>query len=271
MAPIDIKNVGVIGLGKMGEPISRHLVRGGYSVAGYDVVESAIDVGRGNGVEMCSSPRDVAERSDLVIVLTALETQVEHVLFSSDGISSSRREGLIVGIGATIAPDSMRRFAERLFEHSMVALDMPICRGEPAAKAGKLMLIGGGDKTAFERCHAAFSTFADSVSHLGDAGAGQVGKMVNNLILWTCICANHEGLGLGEKLGVDREAMRDMLLHSSGQNWALETRIADLPMPWAEKDMAIVLREADDVRLSVPVCGVVKEVIKGIKIARGDW
>lgn len=271
MVEIDIKSVGVIGLGKMGDPISRHLLRAGYDVSGYDVSPEAVTTGARHGIAMLASPREVAARSELIIVLTAFESQVEEVIFGPQGIAGSGRSGLIVGVGATIAPTKMQHFAGLLKQCGMVALDMPICRGEPAAEAGTLLVIGGGEKAAFERSRAILATFADTVSYMGEAGAGQVGKMVNNLILWACISANHEGLALGEKLGVDREAMRDMLLSSSGQNWALQTRIADLPMPWAEKDMMIVLKEADDMRMSVPICGVVKEVIKGIKVARGDW
>jgi 3-hydroxyisobutyrate dehydrogenase-like beta-hydroxyacid dehydrogenase len=85
-----------------------------------------------------------------------------------------------------------------------------------------------------------------------------------------CISANYEGLKIGEKLGVDRETMRTMLLDSSGQNWPLQTRIDQWPMPWAEKDMMIVLSEADAARMSLPLCGVIKEVIKGVKIERGE-
>lgn len=164
----------------------------------------------------------------------------------------------------------MRSFGERLEEKGMLPLDIPICRGEPAAEAGKLLIVGGGDAEAFKLCRAAFSAFADSIHHLGPIGAGQVGKMVNNLILWACISANYEGLKIGEKLGVNREAMRTMLLDSSAQNWPLQTQIADLPMPWAEKDMMIVLKEADAARITLPLCGVIKEVIKGIKIERGE-
>ena len=132
------------------------------------------------------------------------------------------------------------------------------------------MIVGGGDKAAFERCRPVFSAFADSVFHLGPAGTGQTGKMVNNLILWACISANYEGLKLGETLGVDRAAMREMLLASSAENWALRSGAGERPMPWAEKDMMIVLAEADTARLSLPLCGSIKEVIKGIKIERGE-
>ena len=93
--------------------------------------------------------------------------------------------------------------------------------------------------------------------------------MVNNLILWACISANDEGFKLAQKLGVEREALRTALLESSADNWSLETRPEEKPMPWAEKDMTIVLKEADAARLSLPLCGVIKEVIKTVKLERG--
>jgi 3-hydroxyisobutyrate dehydrogenase-like beta-hydroxyacid dehydrogenase len=94
--------------------------------------------------------------------------------------------------------------------------------------------------------------------------------MVNNLILWACIAANEEGLKLGRALGVDSEALRTALLDSSAANWAMATRAVENPMPWAEKDMMIVLKEADAARLSMPFAGVIKEVIKAVKIER-NW
>jgi 3-hydroxyisobutyrate dehydrogenase len=146
---------------------------------------------------------------------------------------------------------------------------MPITRGEPAAEAGNLLVMVGGDEGAFEACKPALQTFASSIFHIGALGAGQVGKMVNNLILWACISANHEGLRLAERLGVDPERVREALLQSSASNWAMETRPEEQPMPWAEKDMRIVLSEADRLRLSVPLCGVVTEVVKSVKFERG--
>ena len=126
-----------------------------------------------------------------------------------------------------------------------------------------------GDEKAFEACRPAFSAFASDIFHLGAAGAGQVGKMVNNLILWACTSANDEGLRLGEALGVDADKMRAALHHSSAQNWSMDNRAELSGMPWAEKDMGIVLQEADTARLSLPLCGTVKETIKGLKIRLG--
>jgi len=159
--------------------------------------------------------------------------------------------------------------AAQLAERDVVLLDIPLTRGEAAALAGKLLILGAGDENTFEACRPVFATFASDIFHLGAAGAGQAGKMVNNLILWACTAANDEGLRLGEALGVDAENMRRALHHSSAQNWAMDER-ADLSgMPWAEKDMTIVLAEADQARLSLPLSGTVKEAIKGLKIRMG--
>jgi 3-hydroxyisobutyrate dehydrogenase-like beta-hydroxyacid dehydrogenase len=136
-------------------------------------------------------------------------------------------------------------------------------------EAGDILLLGGGDKAAFDRWTPIFKTFASDIFHLGDFGAGQVAKMVNNLILWACMSANDEGLRLGESFGLSPDLLRTALNKSSAQNWSLSTRAEERPIPWAEKDMMMVLREADRVDLSLPLCGTVKEVIKGYKLRRG--
>ena len=270
MSAQPIKTVGMIGLGKMGNPMARLLAAKGFSVVGYDVDAKACKAAAKHKVAIAKSPADLSGKSDLVIVVTGFEHQAEDALFGKAGVVVGARPGTIIGMASTISPSGMRNIGKRLAAKKLVPLDIPLCRGEPAAEAGKLLITGGGDKKAFERCRPAFATFADAIFHLGPLGAGQVGKMVNNLILWACISANDEGLRLGEKFGVNRKAMRAMLLQSSGQNWALESGAGDRPMPWAEKDMMIVLAEADALRMSLPLSGVIKEVIKGIKVARGE-
>ncbi len=265
-----IKTVGMVGLGKMGNPMARLLASKGFAVVGYDPSEPACKASAKHGVTIADSPSALASKCDLIIVLTAFEHQVEDALFGRGGVIEGARSGTIVGIASTISPKGMRDLGKRLVDCSLVPLDIPLCRGEPFAEAGTLLITGGGDKAAFDRCRPAFEAFATSIYHLGDVGAGQVGKMVNNLILWACISANYEGFKLGDKLGVDREKMREMLLDSSAQNWALGSGAGDRPMPWPEKDMMIVLEEADAARISLPLSGTIKEVIKGIKIERGE-
>ena len=264
-----IRNVGIIGLGKMGGPMARHLLAQGFAVAGCDPAEEARNAARTLGVSVLDSAREVAAASDLVVVVVGFDHEVESAVFGTGGIAEAPRRGLVVALGSTVAPRYARRLAERLREQGIVLLDIPLARGEAAAIAVKLLVFGAGDEAAFEACRPAFSAFASDIFHLGTAGAGQVAKMVNNLILWACTSANDEGLRLGEALGVDAERLRAALHHGSAQNWSMDSRAELSGMPWAEKDMSIVLDEADLARLSLPLCGTVKETIKGLKIRLG--
>lgn len=270
MAAISINRVGVIGMGKMGLPIARHLLAAGFQVTGCDVRDQSKKEAARLGVAVADSPAAVAAASDLVIVAVGFDSEANDVVFADDGILAGAAPGAVIAIASTIAPETMKRMVRGAGRDDVHFLDIPMCRGEQAAEDGTLLIMGGGDEGTFDTCRPAFETFADSIFHLGPVGAGQVGKMVNNLILWACISANHEGLKLAGALGVETAALRPALLNSSAQNWALQTGAADKPMPWAEKDMTIVLREADLARLSLPLCGSVKEVMKGIKIELGD-
>lgn len=265
----EIRNVGIIGLGKMGLPMARLIRERGFAVTGYDVALPALKAAAGVGIAAVNSPKAVAAASDLVIVVVGFDSEVEAVMFGDNGALAGAADGSVIAIASTIAPATMRKLARRCADRpAVMLLDIPLCRGEQAAERGKLLIMGGGDKTAFDACRPVFAAFADAVFHLGSVGAGEVGKMVNNLILWACISANDEGLKLGHKLGVERDALREALVASSASNWALASRIEEQPMPWAEKDMTIVLKEADRLRMSVPLCGVVKEVVKTVKFER---
>lgn len=266
----NIRRVGIVGLGKMGLPMARHLRNGGFAVAACDVNAAARTQAEAAGIKVVANPKAVAAESDFIIVVVGFDAEAEAVVLGPDGIATAARPGMIVGIASTVAPRTMQKIAGKISGSGIVLLDMPITRGEAAAEAGKMLTMVGGDVTAFEACKGALATFASSIYHVGDLGSGQVGKMVNNLILWACISANYEGFKIGEKLGVDREAMKQMLLDSSAQNWAMGSGAGDRPMPWAEKDMMIVLEEADAARISLPLCGSIKEVIKGIKVERGE-
>jgi 3-hydroxyisobutyrate dehydrogenase-like beta-hydroxyacid dehydrogenase len=264
-----IRRVGIVGLGKMGRPMARHLLKRGFEVIATDVSAAACKEAQAEGVTIAPDAKGVAAGSDFVIVVVGFDAEVERVVSGADGIAAAARSGLFVGIASTVSPRTMKKIEARLGTTGAKVIDMPITRGEGAAEAGQLLVMVGGAEDAFAACKPALESFASSIFHVGDLGAGQVGKMVNNLILWACISANFEGLALAEKLDVDPERLRLALLESSAGNWALKNRIDEQPMPWAEKDMRIVLAEADRLRMSVPLCGVVTEVVKTVKYARG--
>ncbi|MEE2970895.1 MAG: NAD(P)-dependent oxidoreductase [Pseudomonadota bacterium] len=267
---LEICNVGVVGLGAMGGQLARHLCEAGFVVTGHDVRDEAMESAEQSGVDRAASLSDIAARSDLVIIGVGFDSEVEAVIFGDDALLAGARPGTVIAIASTAAPATMKKIVARADRPDLTFLDIPMCRGEQAAIDGKLLIMGGGDAAAFDACRPAFETFSNSIHYLGELGAGQVGKLVNNLILWACISANYEGLKLAESLDVDAAPLVTALLDSSAHNWAMESGVGALPMPWAEKDMTIVLREADEARVSLPLSGTIKEVIKGIKIELGQ-
>jgi len=269
MAIKAIKTIGVIGLGAMGRPMSRHLVEAGFSVVGHDPIPEARQRASECGMKLLLSPKEVAQESDLVMIVVGFDKQVEAVMFDEDGIMAGARPGLIVGVGSTIAPTYAHELAERLKGGDVALLDMPLTRSDRAAEAGTMLVMGGGDPEVFEACRPALKTFATDIFHLGPFGSGQVGKMVNNIILWACMAANDEGLRFGEQLGVDQESLRAALVLSSATNFALTERADTRPIPWAEKDMTLAQQEADKLRFSIPLTGLVKELIKAFKVRQG--
>lgn len=266
-----IKRVGVIGLGKMGLPMARHLLAKGCEVAAFDAAAAAVESAAQLGAKRCGSARELAEQSDLILVVVGFDNEVLDVLRGPDGVFAGARPNAIIAVASTVLPDTMKTIAaeaDRL-DKAIAVLDIPMCRGEPAAETGKILILAGGEEAAFERCRETLSAFANDIFLVGGLGSGQVGKMINNLLLWACVCGNYEGLKLAARLGVDTEKLRQALLKSSASNWALETWLQPRPMPWAEKDMAIVMQEADNARLPMPLSGVIREVVKAIKIEKG--
>jgi 3-hydroxyisobutyrate dehydrogenase-like beta-hydroxyacid dehydrogenase len=262
-----IKQVGVIGLGKMGLPMAGHMVRKGYAVSAYDINEVQMSKAAALGVKICKSPAEVAANSHLIIIVVGFDSEVLQTLRAEDGIYAGARTGSIIAVSSTCYAETMQTIqddVEKLGKNLKV-LDIPTCRSERAAVDGTLLVLGGGDASVFKECEPVFASFATDIALLGGLGAGQVGKMINNLLLWSCIAANFEGLKLGAAMGLDEKKLREALLKSSGRNWALETWDQPRAMPWAEKDMTIVAHEADRFKLSMPMSGVVKEVIKSIK------
>jgi len=260
-----IRNVGIIGLGAIGRPMGRHLAAGGFGAFGFDPSEDACRQAQEVGITTFASPREVAERSEFVIVVVGFEHQVDAVLFADDGVLAGAQPGAVIGISSTVSPTYARELAVRLAPYDVRLLDMPTTRSNRAAESGNLLVMAGADLEVIEVCRPALDTFSGDVFRLGDFGHGQVGKMINNIILWACMAANDEGFRLGESLGVDQETMRAALKTSSAANFPLIEESDTRPIPWAEKDMIIAQREADQLALSIPLTGHVKELIKAFK------
>src|ERR1700761_3111951 len=161
------QRIGILGLGAMGRPMARHLIAKGYTVAGYDPAAAACDAAVALGVAIAVTPRDLAQRSDAVLIVVGFDAQVERAIFGEDGLREAVRPGLIIAMGSTIAPSYARDLTRRLDGSGVVLIDMALTRGEPFAEAGTMLILGGGDEAAFAACQPVFRSFASDIFPLG--------------------------------------------------------------------------------------------------------
>lgn len=263
--------VGVVGLGSMGLPIAGHIARAGFNVLAYDLNHEAVAAAASDGATPCNDLDGLFLDADIVLVLVDTEAAVVDIVEAATrSYANQASDNKVVVVGATIRPSVMRELDSKAAAVGFTLLDGPLCKGSIAAEEGTLLIMAGGDKLAYERCLPVFECFTSDRYLLGPVGAGQTGKLVNNLILWASVSITTEGLRLAEALGADPDTLIEALLKSSGRTWALETWTRPRGMTWAEKDMRMVLEEANDTGLSLPLAGVLHEVVKEVKARRRE-
>ncbi len=260
----NLTTVGVVGLGKMGKPMAKHLSKNGYKVIGYDIKYETVSELKGENLYGTNSLTDLASQSTIVFIIVGFDDEVKTICVGEKGIFNELQPESIVVVCSTVEPETMSWLKENAPDHIHL-VDAPLCRGEQAAESGELLALVGGDEQSYMKSLPMLQSFCSDVDYLGPLGAGQVAKALNNFLLWSSICANYEALKLGNLYGLNQEKLRQALLKSSGDNWALRTWNRPRNMPWAEKDMMIVLKMADIQSLPMQMAGFIKENIKSVK------
>jgi 3-hydroxyisobutyrate dehydrogenase len=259
-----VRRVGVIGLGRMGLPMARHLVRAGFTVSGFDLDPerrtALLEVG-GQPVDALDA---VARESDALLLMVADDAQVREAALGSDGIVAAARPRTVLIISSTVKPSTCRDVAAAAAVRRVAVLDAPVALGQRAAEAGLLTVFVGGPYSLFERCRPVFQAFGREVVHLGEeVGAGQVAKLANNLMLWAGIVAAHEALTFGARLGVPPGPLREALQEGSADSYALrELHLHNLS--WPHKDLAQAMEIASELGMTLPLAGRVAELLQGL-------
>jgi 3-hydroxyisobutyrate dehydrogenase-like beta-hydroxyacid dehydrogenase len=274
MADTAKERIGIVGVGRMGLAMAKHLIKHGYAVTGCDIDLKQSEAARAAGVAIVPTPAAVGKAARVVIIGVGYDEEAEAVTLGEHGLLETMSPGSIVAISSTCAPEHVRMLAERAGARGVEVLDAPICRGARAADDGTLLTLAGGKKEVFERALPIYRTFSSDVVHLGDIGAGQFGKAMNNFLLWVNGIALIEAGRLSEANGMDLAKLRDALLISSGASDALKNW-ENVSFTWALKDMQIVAKMADKAGLSLPIAGAIKELVKeGRRIKKSnppDW
>ena len=216
--------VGYIGLGLMGKSIARNILKAGFPVVVHNRSRGAVDELVAEGAVAANSPKEVAEQVDVVFTNLPDSPDVEKVALGENGILAGGRVGLIVVDNSTIKPASARLVAEKLKEKGIFSLDAPVSGGDIGAKNGTLTIMVGGEVEALEKVMPVFQAMGKTITHVGDAGAGQVAKAANQIMVAAQMVAMGELLVFSKKAGVDPRKVVDAIKAGAAQCWALDIK-----------------------------------------------
>ena len=257
----DNARVGIVGAGRMGLAMLKHLVHHGHPVTVCDLNPKQCDAAEAVGAEIAATPAEVGKAADFVIIGVGYDDEVEAVVLGANGLLGAMPAGSIIAISSTCTPEFVKSIATRAAGKDIEIYDAPICRGRFAADDGTLLALVGGKPNVVERARPIYSCFCSDIAHLGDVGHGQVGKAMNNLLLWINAIGLIEAGKLADSTGIDLAKLRDALQMSSGASDALKEWDM-ITFTWALKDMQIVSKMTDKAGLSLPITGMVRELVK---------
>lgn len=216
--------VGYIGLGIMGKSIARNILRAGFPVVVHNRSRAAVDELVAEGAASANSPKEVAEQVDVVFTNLPDSPDVEKVTLGENGILAGARAGLILVDNSTIKPASARMIAEKLKEKGVFALDAPVSGGDVGARNATLTIMVGGEVEALEKVMPVFQAMGKTITHVGDAGAGQVAKAANQIMVAAQMVAMGELLVFSKKAGVDPRKVVEAIKAGAAQCWALDIK-----------------------------------------------
>ena len=253
--------IGIVGAGRMGLAMLKHMVKKGYNVTVCDISEKQIELAKAAGAGAVGTPAELGKICSFVIIGVGFDDEVEQVITGKGGLLETMKPGGIIGISSTVAPATAQKVDTACQAKGIDVYDAPIARGRWAADEGTLLALVGGKAEIVARADPIYRCFCSDIEHLGDVGHGQVGKTMNNMMLWVTACGLIEAGRLAEKTGIELPKLRKALQLSSGKSAALEDWDG-ITFTWALKDMQIVMDMADQYGLSMPLSGAIKETVK---------
>ena len=274
------ERIGFIGLGIMGRPMARNLIEAGHELVLHTRTREKAEELAGDSGTVAGSPKEVAENADVVITMLPDSPDVEEVVAGENGVLEGIKEGALIVDMSTISPVVARELAEKARGRGASMLDAPVSGGDVGAKDGTLSIMVGGSQEDFERARALFEVMGKTVTRVGEAGAGQVVKACNQIVVGLTIEAVSEALVLGSKAGVDPAKILDVLSGGLAGNKVMEVK-RDKFLEHAfdpgfrvelhAKDLGIALAAGKEYGVSLPVTAIVDQILEALKAkGRGD-
>jgi 2-hydroxy-3-oxopropionate reductase len=267
--------IGFIGLGIMGRPMARNLLKAGYSLVVHSRSRGPVDEIAGAGAKVGTSSRDVAAQCDVLITMLPNSPDVEQVVLGRDGVIEGARPGMILLDMSTISPLVSQKVGAALAARSVKMLDAPVSGGEKGAIDGALSIMVGGDKAVFDKALPIFQAMGKTITHLGPLGAGGFTKLANQIIVAVNLTALGEALTLAKKAGLDRELTLTALagglagskcLDQKKPNYLADTYNPGFKIDLHYKDLGLIMESARALGVPLPTTAAVQELFSALRV-----
>jgi 2-hydroxy-3-oxopropionate reductase len=267
--------IGFIGLGIMGRPMAKNLVKAGHSLVVHNRSRAAVDDLVAAGARAAGSPREVAGQCDLLIAMLPNSPDVELVALGKDGIVEGARPGLIFADMSTISPIVTQKIGKALEPKGVRMLDAPVSGGEQGAINAALSIMVGGDRAVFDQVLPVFQAMGKTITHLGPLGFGGFTKLANQIIVAVNLTALGEALTLAKKAGLDRELTLKALGGGLAGSRCLEQKTPNyvgssykpgfkIDLHW--KDLGLIMESARELGVPLPATAVVQELFSALRV-----
>jgi 2-hydroxy-3-oxopropionate reductase len=267
--------IGFIGLGIMGRPMARNLLKAGYSLVVHSRSRGPVDEIAGAGAKVGTSPRDVAAQSDVLITMLPNSPDVEQVVLGRDGVIEGARPGMVLLDMSTISPLVSQKIGAALAAKSVKMLDAPVSGGEKGAIDGVLSIMVGGDRAVFDKALPIFQAMGKTITLLGPLGAGGFTKLANQIIVAVNLTALGEALTLAKKAGLDRELTLTALagglagskcLDQKKPNYLADTYNPGFKIDLHYKDLGLIMESARALGVPLPATAAVQELFSALRV-----
>lgn len=270
-----MKKIGFIGLGIMGNPMAKNLLKAGYGLTVYDIVPERVDDLVEAGAQAGSSSRSVAEKSEIIITMLPNSPEVREAVLGENSVLDGARPGTILIDMSSIAPLASREIAAKAKEKGVVMLDAPVSGGEPKAIDGTLAIMVGGPEDTFEKVKEILSVMGASVTRVGEIGSGNVTKLANQMIVALNIAAMSEAMVLATKAGVNPEKVYQAIRGGLAGSTVLDAKMPlvldgnftpGFRIELHIKDLMNALDTAHELGIPVPLSSAIMEVMQSLKV-----
>jgi 3-hydroxyisobutyrate dehydrogenase len=264
----DSKRIAFLGLGVMGAPMAGHLARAGHHVTVYNRTTARAEAwlarhsAEGLDVALATTPFKAAAGQDVVLTCVGNDCDLAEVVLGEAGALAGMAAGTLFIDHTTVSPAIARQIAREASERGILALDAPVSGGQAGAENGKLSIMCGGSTEAMERAGPVIEAYAARIVHIGDAGAGQAAKSVNQICIAGTLAGLSEAIRFAQAAGLDMDKVLEAVSGGAAQSWQMENRWATMArgefdfgfaIDWMRKDLAIALEEAKAHGLMLPV------------------